>query len=199
MLKRIIICFVCIFMMGVSMTSVQAKRNHWKTEYIKFINKIENEKRKTHATEKIRYLLLDINKDSIPELFIENDVWLTDYRRSDIVVTSNNKKIDTLYFNLLISDLRYIPGKNKIYNQYFYKFIGFDYIISVKKGKFKVTGGMYPYSEEATLKHYEWNNKKVSKKTYKKKLKAAFNKKKSRKIRGKFVSAAKIKKRIRAY
>ncbi|MBP3276149.1 hypothetical protein [Kandleria sp.] len=199
MIKKIIICFVCLFMMGVSITSVQAKRNHWKTEYIKFINKIENEKRKTHATEKIRYFLLDINRDSIPELFIENDVWLTDYRRSDIVLTSNNKKIDAWYYNLLISDLRYIPGKNKLYYHYEYKHISNDDIITIKKGKFKFTGGMYPYNELSTLKHYEWNNKKVSKKTYKKKLKAAFNMKKSRKIKGKFVSASKIKKHIKAY
>jgi len=195
MLKKIIICFVCIFMMGVSMTSVQAKRNHWKTEYIKYINKLEQKK----SSDGFKYLLLDMNRDSIPELFIQNNDWLENIKYNDIILTSNNKKIDEFFGHYKFDEMRYIPRKNKIYMNTVYKCIVLDSIISVKKGKFKVTGGMYPYSEEATLKHYEWNNKKVSKKTYKKKLKAAFNKKKSRKIRGKFVSAAKIKKRIRAY
>jgi ribosomal protein S16 len=135
-------------MMGVSMTSVQAKRNHWKTEYIKYINKLEQKK----SSDGFKYLLLDMNRDSIPELFIQNNDWLENIKYNDIILTSNNKKIDEFFGHFKFDEMRYIPRKNKIYMNNVYKFVVLDCIISVKKGKFKVNGGMYPANEEATLK-----------------------------------------------
>ncbi len=192
----VVLLFVLFLMIPSNDVEAASKKKVYKAYYSWLIKKAPKSYKE--------YSLVKLDSDKIPELIghYQDDYGMHYY----IICAYNGKKVVTnglyagmAYTSSYTGSLYYIPKKGKIlqYTSYAAGTQKSDEVYKLKKGKLKVVAnGTFEYRNNKSI--YRWNDKKVSKSTYNKKLKKAFNQSKAKSFGDiQYYSKSKMKKKLK--
>ena len=126
------------------------------------------------------YDYIYVNDDDVPELLLQGQ----DEATGNLILTYYDGKIDELQTSRLYFD--YIEKENQLRNSEGHMGYYYDYIFTIKNGKWETEEYGEYYVEDNTLEWddddliYEWNGEKVSSSEYEKELQTAYDVKKAK-------------------
>lgn len=167
-----------VLSLSIVVSPVHAAKKDWKRLYLEYLeNMQEDVLKKTFPEGKFIY----INNDDIPEIFLKG----TDAATGNRLLIIYNDKVHE-YFLDGHGSLRYLEKKNRYYTSGGHMDTYFDSVGKLSKGKMdSIASGYYGAKDNSNVKFdkngqpiyiYYWNDKKVSKKTYQKKLNSVLGK-----------------------
>lgn len=218
-MKKWIIWLLCLLLCCTNATPAQAtSKNNWKNLYAKYLKKLDPSG-KTFPTGKF----IDINNDSIPELYLAGGPGVGDY-----LLTIYKNKVYSYYLDKH-GTFSYLKKRNRIYMSGGHMDNYFDYVATLKKGMMVGLGGGCYGANNMKLKvdkkgnliyRYYWigkskkraseielyyrdskHGKKVTKKQYRKKLKKSLGRDRKKYVHahsGHMKSIRKIRKALNA-